>query len=107
MNQAATPKRMTQSQLDSFTLVSERYDLNGIAGTLGLLASQLIDANEGGENPRPIDDDTMNRWCDAVSFLRMSVRCVIGRLETIETEISGKPASRPRGAWDFWEGGEP
>jgi len=107
MNQAATPKRMTQAQLDSFSLISERSDLNGIAGTLGLLASQIIDANEGGDKPRPLDDETLNRWCDAASFLRMSVRRVIGQLEKVEAEVSGKPARYPSGSWDFWEGGAP
>lgn len=104
---AVAPRRMTQAQLDSFSLISERHDLNAISGTLGLLASQFIDANEGGDKPRALDDETLSRWCDAVSFLRMSVRRVIGQLEQIEGEIAGRPAKHTGGAWDFWEGGAP
>lgn len=107
MSQAVTPKRMTQAQLDNFSLISERCDLNGIAGALSLLASQLIDANEGGDKRRALDDETLNRWCDAASFLRMSVRRVISQLEDQESRVSGKPVTRPKGGWDFWEGGEP
>lgn len=104
---ATTAQRMTQTQLDSFSLICERKDLGAIAGTLSLLCSQFIDANEGGDKPRALDDETLNRWCDAVSFLRMSVRRLIGQLETAEAKVSGKPVRQANGAWDFWEGGEP
>lgn len=96
-------KRLTPHQLDHFSLISERTDLNHIAGGLDLLVSQFIDANEGSV-PRPLDDETLIRWTDAVSYFGMSVRRVIGQLESRESEISGKPPSRPIGKWDFWEG---
>lgn len=100
------PKRMTQTQLDSFSLICERKDLNAIAGTLDLLCSQFVDANEGSGKRRALDGETLNRWCDAASFLRMSVRRLIGQLETAEAKVSGKPARNASGAWDFWEGGD-
>lgn len=99
--------RLAPSQLEFFSLISERSDLNSIAGTLNLLSSQLIDACEGGDKPRPLDEETLNRWCDAASFLRMSVRRVIGQLEVRETEVTGKAPIRPFGTWDFFAGGAP
>lgn len=95
--------RLNQMQLDNFSLISERSDLLSVASTLGLLASQLIDANVGGDAPKALDDETLNRWCDAVSFLGMSVRRVVLGLEEREVSVSGRPAIRSGGGWDFWE----